>query len=578
MIGFTKIFTARRREMTAFSFQIVPLPGGEGDSGNSTTDTPIGLLSGFYGLERTFVRGRVLVGLVPGRTGGTLSGLSLALIGQMDVRLPDMMDELDLHSAADNGGHRQRTLFETRVCLLPEPETLSLESMPSLDIPFEFEIPSPSTGALFYDQEESTGTAVGPSSALYPPSISIHGMAAPPSSTVGHRPYEGRIHYSLSLTVSEPGLLSRFWPISASSISHSISTTTLSFTLADLVLYDPRLVPHLLYPEIRRWRSAPGSSPLEYDIEVGSQVLGPLDRLHFGYRLHMAPEASRAGVRIKRVTFTLREHHVLGDITYRRHRPGWKNREKDPTEEEGEPELVHRSIRKTVKCKAPVEILKWEQEEYIPETSDGNFELRELCQSLSWMPSTSSLKSLGAARPGALGGGGDGIYAESLAKLHIPPLGQFQPSTFKYDPDADLTYMRWPNHSSIVIEPLLEIRHSIQVKIEFFGHDRILMESGVILSSVSRTECEAILDLYPEIVPALDYEKVVGTEIWVPEYTEKDSISEALRNISLEALDAIAAVVSDNQIQVGEGADRQQVETRSLVEESHSMPEEPPGY
>ena len=104
------------------------------------------------------------------------------------------------------------------------------------------------------------------------------------------------------------------------------------------------------------------------------------------------------------------------------------------------------------------------------------------------------------------------------------------------------------------------------------------MESGVILSSVSRTECEAILDLYPEIVPALDYEKVVGTEIWLPEYTEKDLISEAVRNLSPEALSAIPAVVSDNQLHVREGADSQHGESHSLVGETHTMSEEPPGY
>jgi hypothetical protein len=175
-----------------------------------------------------------------------------------------------------------------------------------------------------------------------------------------------------------------------------------------------------------------------------------------------------------------------------------------------------------------------------------------------------------------LGGGGDGVYAESLAKLEIPPLGQFQPSTFKYDPDADLTYMRWPNHSSIVVEPLIEVRHSIQVKIDFFGHDRILMESGVILSSVSRTECEAILDLYPEIVPALDYEKVVGTEVWVPEYTEKDAISEALRTLSTEALDVIQAVVTDTQMQVEEGS--QEGESHPPIEETDDILGDPPGY
>jgi hypothetical protein len=64
----------------------------------------------------------------------------------------------------------------------------------------------------------------------------------------------------------------------------------------------------------------------------------------------------------------------------------------------------------------------------------------------------------------------------------------------------------------------VEIRHSVQITIEFQGHEKLNMESSIILSSVNSMDCLELLDYNPDIVPALDYEKVVGNQEWVPAY------------------------------------------------------------
>ena len=188
-------------------------------------------------------------------------------------------------------------------------------------------------------------------------------------------------------------------------------------------------------------------------------------------------------------------------------------------------EPVDRIIRKQFKSK-PKTLLKWEQSEYILESSDGNFELTELD------PSTSSTwntrqdvksESISCSRPGTRGLTGDGIYAEDLIHLKIPK--DYIPSTFKYDVHSSSTFKFWPFKTSMILEPLIEVKHSVQVIVEFYHHDRIVMESGILLGSVGSKECCFVLDEIPDIVPALDYDTVMGNDIWVPKYSQKDLYS-----------------------------------------------------
>lgn len=80
--------------------------------------------------------------------------------------------------------------------------------------------------------------------------------------------------------------------------------------------------------------------------------------------------------------------------------------------------------------------------------------------------------------------------------------------------------MEWPKNCTSKIEPLLEIRHAVRITVELYGADKVTMESPIIVSCVSKKECEEILEECPDIVPALDYERCMGADIWVPEYQE----------------------------------------------------------
>jgi hypothetical protein len=78
--------------------------------------------------------------------------------------------------------------------------------------------------------------------------------------------------------------------------------------------------------------------------------------------------------------------------------------------------------------------------------------------------------------------------------------------------------MKWPKNVETRTDPLLEIRHSVRITIELYGADKLTLESPIIISCIGKKECEEILEECPEIVPALDYERAMGTDIWVPEY------------------------------------------------------------
>jgi hypothetical protein len=87
--------------------------------------------------------------------------------------------------------------------------------------------------------------------------------------------------------------------------------------------------------------------------------------------------------------------------------------------------------------------------------------------------------------------------------------------------------MIWPKNLEIRTDPLLEIRHSVRITIQLYCADTITLESPVIVSCIGKKECEDILEKFPEIVPALDYERAMGTDIWVPEYSKncEDALS-----------------------------------------------------
>jgi hypothetical protein len=52
--------------------------------------------------------------------------------------------------------------------------------------------------------------------------------------------------------------------------------------------------------------------------------------------------------------------------------------------------------------------------------------------------------------------------------------------------------------------------------------DNISVEAGCYISNVSKNECDQLMKEEPDILPTLDYDKLIGLEVWVPEYIPPD--------------------------------------------------------
>ena len=319
--------------------------------------------------------------------------------------------------------------------------------------------------------------------------------------------YEAQVSYSLSIEALEPNYLVQLWK-SASQFTFP-KRISVSVPLSPFTVYDPKIIPYLIYPEPLQWRSAPGMKPLEYDIHVDNRVLGPSDQLSFNYRLHVNAQSARQGIRIKNVSMVLIEVHVMGEIIYTRRYP-------IDAHADSLGEIANRKVLKYSKCQAPIEILRWDNYEILPtSSSDGTlFELEEMGNFDLSLLKNSSKQS-----------GGDGIYAENQIEITLPSRGGFLPSTFKYDPDSHYCYFKkWPHVKSSFSDPLFEIRHFIQFRVDLDKSDPVKLEAPVILCGVNTNDCLKLLDESTDMMPALDYEKVVGKDVWVPTYTAKDPL------------------------------------------------------
>jgi hypothetical protein len=113
----------------------------------------------------------------------------------------------------------------------------------------------------------------------------------------------------------------------------------------------------------------------------------------------------------------------------------------------------------------------------------------------------------------------DGIYCQAETELKIPATGSFCPTSpkFAYPPDDHIC-----KHNKR--PPLARIFHSVKLQIDLINAEPITIDSGCYLLSVGRKEILKVLDTDPEIMPPLDYERVVGLEVWVPTYNETDPL------------------------------------------------------
>ncbi|KAJ3088879.1 hypothetical protein HK102_007728, partial [Quaeritorhiza haematococci] len=279
-------------------------------------------------------------------------------------------------------------------------------------------------------------------------------------------------------------------------------------------VYDPRLVPRLLFPDKKSWRSAPGCTPCEYDFEISSAVIGPGDEFTFTYRVAVAQDAAREGVRVRCVKFILREHHLVGDTK------GFHSR--------GMVELLRWEQYEAV-MPPPASVMQEEKDDDNPwgkakaprsESTSEDPPPTNAHVELSEIRSPESKAGLLSQRYGRGGSGGDGLYAEAEAILRLPAqLGRFCPSSPKpLEPPPTHRYDEAP-------PAVVEVRHVVRVDVEFEGPaEKLAFECGLVLASIGKRDCYKLLDEVTEIVPTLDYDKVVGGETWIPQYTVEDPL------------------------------------------------------
>ncbi|KAJ3104228.1 hypothetical protein HDU96_008994 [Phlyctochytrium bullatum] len=459
---------------------------------------------GVYGLEPCTIRGIVRL-IHDARYPIKINYLKVKLKGETKCTYMTSVDSSELI-------HRSKLLVSEEAPLLTQPETLPPESQ--LDIPFQINLPDPD------HQSDILRVAVRVANLLVP-SYAVLGRS-------GGTPFDARTVYTLTAEIEEPATLFSFAKVREGSV-----------TVEPFVVYDPRLLPLLIQPDSKRWRSAPGESPIEYEVELSATTLGPGDVFRLAYRLAVAREDAVKGVRIKKVSLLIKEHRSVGTQNSRG--------------------LVRGSI----------EIVRWDFDESPPPAAGvgggGGIELGELkprrktasgfagytpvamlssagvpsgSASSAPIPMSSSSSSSPNRRNGSprryayrfadswsSGPGGDGLYVERDVELKVPSRGNFAPTTRPADPSLVIPVRQPPGPVAHV-----EIRHTLQVRVELSVINKtVVMECGCVLASVGREECERVLDESAELMPTLDYDKIFGNDVWVPPYEADDPIVAEMR-------------------------------------------------
>ncbi|KAJ8328346.1 hypothetical protein O5D80_003704 [Batrachochytrium dendrobatidis] len=533
------------------SLQFLELPGSNG------------YIHGLYGLEACTVRGLIRI-QHPIQKPLYIKRLKLTLKGLLWTRFLDTVVSFDMV-------RREKVLFEICVDVLQDAEIDKNEInilSGILDVPFE----------IAWPLHDPVTNGHGPSHQLLPPSCTVFGQ----SGSLHH--YQSNVEYTLTATLVESAV-----PLSSIKSGNSLNSSTADLDTADgssghrsgfsaslgaaaatfglgslfappvrtcilpispFVVYDARMLPIIMHPDPRRWRSSPGMVPIEYDIEVGPIALGPNDPIRFAYRMIVDSESARLGVRVKKVTFILKETHIVGE---------------DRCCIMDDQQQYYHIHQPPARVKGVTELLRWEHTEYNPisqsdsvatgkpesgylrdsttagsasglraSSSSGprlsSYQNSSLSRQVSFQQNTAAFELLPLresqksvevmSRPGTRGGAGDGLYVENETTLYIPSLGGFTATTAKPVIPSENYICQKLNPR----EAILQVRHSVHVTIDFIEAERISIESGVYLLSVGHEECAYVLDNHPEILPTLDYDKIVGIETWVPEYSAQDQV------------------------------------------------------
>ncbi|KAI9338732.1 hypothetical protein BDR26DRAFT_403472 [Obelidium mucronatum] len=589
---------------------IEPLPDAEEDTqiGNSP------FVYGYCGLEACYLRGMVRIEH-KGRNPLPISSLTIEFKGETVL------------SFAKENGERMKV---NKILVLVAEILLKDETLPPgaiLSLPFQLALPEPSSR-----HAELVKQSVRLANILTPPSkftgISTHGA-----------PYDGATTYTLKAELKEqPAPSTSFFSSPIAPPPKSVTVAVFPF-----LIHDPRQLPLLIQPDGKRWRSAPGDSPVEYEIEITSTTLGPKDTFSFLYRLAVARDAAAKGVRVKKVVLALREHKTLGttishlvppsykcirgSIEVKRwdfEEAGWNGRKSGTTRANGSDLLVESSedddgyqdfgfeiegdgvasaaedddqcqngnndddleddgtgtedgsgagsstfsgsrelspppsaspLNKThpQKIKVQSRQTRSSMQKLKPNTKfasrgrrqnrgfdAGIVEMSELrprrkmVEGMSTYNPSHALSTNAQSYDHALrrrantfadgwsgGPGGDGLYVENEAIITMPSLSAFVPDTFKTS-DNNLMYPNPHNHMYSSV-PYIEVKHTLQVRVELTGVEKaIVHECWVTIASVGKQECYSILDDRIELMPTMDYDKIFGTDTWVPAYVKID--------------------------------------------------------
>ncbi|KAI8611192.1 hypothetical protein BC830DRAFT_679808 [Chytriomyces sp. MP71] len=202
-----------------------------------------------------------------------------------------------LHRLSYSNEHGERvctskTLVSVTEVLLGN-EAISAQT---IDIPFQLALPEPPA-----KYAPLVKTAVRTAN-LLPPSAKTSGY------TVYNLPFDTAVEYTLHAELIEhatPSILSFV-------VVQTPPSTKARVEVTPFLVHDARQLPIILQPDSKRWRSAPGDSPVEYELEIGATTIGPNDSFEFRYRLAVARDAAAKGVKVKKVCLLLREHRSLG--------------------------------------------------------------------------------------------------------------------------------------------------------------------------------------------------------------------------------------------------------------------------
>ncbi|KAJ3122825.1 hypothetical protein HK098_002439 [Nowakowskiella sp. JEL0407] len=417
-------------------------------------------LTGYYGIEECYIRGLISVHC-NSSVWPRIVLLSIHLNASTECSFLNRHDPLENLS-------RKRKLYDLTEIILSDivPQNIS-----SLQIPFELLLPE--------TIPDPSATPAQLSARLNPPSYNFSQYQSLSSTTPI---YTAKTSYSLiaNLEIDPPPLIFGLFKQPS-----SISAETV---IKPWLVFDPKLIPRLLFPDSKKWRSAPDSEPIEFDIDFSSIVMGPSDKVKFNYRLAVSQKAARHGVRLHTVKLNIREFHYVGDTRGN----------------------YIRGVQ---------EIFKWSQFEGPAASVEvGVLELGQV------KPTGKE----GILRSGCHNGGsgGDGLYAENEVVVTIPSIGNFTPTVSKITDSLRNNIVPAPSQ--------VEVKHSIQVIVELkrpsgvesYEFPDTKLECGCILASVGKAELSRVMDEdgIVDIFPKLDYEKVTGGEAYIPVYEEEDPL------------------------------------------------------